>query len=62
MVVEELNTHLTTEERKKFILTKRIGLVEYTFENHGPGEYRFLRRAMLDDEDLDIVRGVLDES
>lgn len=61
MVVSELNTHLTTEERNKFILTKRIGSVKYTFENHGFGHYRFLDRISEDDDDVEITRGVIDD-
>lgn len=61
MVVSELNTYLTTEERNKFILTKRIGSVKYTFENHGFGNYRFLDRISGDDDDVEITRGVIDD-
>lgn len=61
MVVSELNTHLTTEERSKVILTKRIGSVKYTFENHGFGNYRFLDRISGDDDDVEITRGVIDD-
>ena len=49
MVVEALNTHLTAAEKKEFVMKKRIGKVEYTFENHGHGEYRFLERNELDE-------------
>lgn len=42
MVVSELNTHMTADERKESVVAKTIGLYTYMFENHGFGEYRFI--------------------
>ena len=58
MVTEELNTHLSDEEKENFIITKRIGLIAYTFEYHGYNDYRFLNKVAFDDDDVDIARGV----
>jgi hypothetical protein len=44
MVVSELNTNLTKEERKKKFLYKAIGNNVYFFENLGFNEYRFIRK------------------
>lgn len=61
MVKEELNTHLRDEEKENFVITKRIGSIAYTFEYQGYDDYRFLNRVPLDDDDLDIARGVIYE-
>lgn len=48
MVRHELNTHLSKEERKKFILQKPIRNYLYTVENHGFDNYRIIEKMPLE--------------
>ncbi|MCR5520789.1 MAG: hypothetical protein K6F44_02625 [Lachnospiraceae bacterium] len=38
-VMSELNTHLSTEDRKRLLITKPIGNYYYTFLNKGFNDY-----------------------
>lgn len=38
-VMSELNTHLSTEDRKRLLITKPIGNYYYTFLNKGFSDY-----------------------
>ena len=50
MVIGELNTHLTAEERRKKVLSKAIGNHIYYFENNGFDDYRIFDKIPIDDE------------
>ena len=50
MVIGELNTHLTAEERRKKVLSKAIGNHVYYFENNGFNNYRIFDKTPIDDE------------
>lgn len=46
MVVSELNTHLSKEQRALPVVSKTIGFYTYTFENFGFDNYRFVDRKL----------------
>ena len=62
MVMSEINSHLSDDARKDFVVTKRIGKYAYTFENYGFNEYRFIRKRRIDGADIDLLRSGKDES
>lgn len=49
MVMHELNTHLSAEERERKIVTKAIGDFVYTFENNGFDNYRIFKKKPIED-------------
>ena len=48
MVESNLNTHLTKEQRKKFIIKKAIRNFLYTVENYGFDNYNIIDKVELD--------------
>lgn len=48
MVESNLNTHLTKEQRKKFIIKKAIRNCLYTIENYGFDNYNIIDKVELD--------------
>lgn len=53
MVVHELNTHMSAEERGRKVVTKAIGDYLYTFENNGFDNYRIFSKKPIDSEGWD---------
>lgn len=49
MVLRELNTNLTAEQRKKRIVRKYIGNYLYTVINNGFNEYKIIGKDSIDD-------------
>ena len=48
MVMSELNTNLTAEEREKGVVSKAIRNHVYTVENYGYNDYRVIGKKRID--------------
>ena len=53
MVMHELNTHLSKEDREKQVITKPIGDFIYMVENNGFDNYRIIGRNSIDSSVMD---------
>ena len=53
MVMHELNTHLSKEDREKQVITKPIGNFIYMVENNGFDNYRIIGRNSIDSSVMD---------
>lgn len=54
-VMEEINTHLSDEERTKEIVSKPIGNYIYTFENYGYSDFRIIGKKEIEGLESDII-------